>query len=79
MFMDLTILANFVQSEICLMELMILTFQSNMSKQNQLGGIDDFKEFKSDLSKQNQLGGSDALGKSFPISYCMHFWTQGST
>ena len=25
MFMDLTILANFVQSEICLMELMILT------------------------------------------------------
>ena len=34
-----------------------------MSKQNQLGGIDDFKEFKSDSSKQNQLGGSDALGK----------------
>ena len=50
-----------------------------MSKQNQLGGIDDFKEFKSNLSKQNQLGGSDALGKSFPVSYCMHFWTQGST
>lgn len=50
-----------------------------MSKQNQLGGIDDFKEFKSDSSKQNQLGGSDALGKSFPILYCMHFWTQGST
>ena len=49
-----------------------------MSKQNQLGGIDDFKEFKSDWSKQNQLGGSDALGKSLPISYCMHFWTQGS-
>lgn len=47
-----------------------------MSKQNQLGGIDDFKEFKSDSSKQNQLGGSDALGKSLPISYCMHFWTQ---
>ena len=53
------------------MELMILT--------NQLGGIDDFNEFKSDSSKQNQLGGSDALGKSFPILYCMHFWTQGST
>ena len=46
---------------------------------SELGGIDDFKEFKSNLSKQNQLGGSDALGKSLPVSYCMHFWTQGST
>ena len=46
--MDLTVLAN---------------FWSNLSKQNQLGGIDDFDQFQSNLSKGNQLSRIDDLGE----------------